>query len=312
MRLLRLAVAAHRHEVDLEREVDVPDEVGEEHRAAAEDRDEHGLPPLVVPGDGAAELLHPAADVLAPEQDARDLRHRGEPSRRHRGLSDAAMDRRDQRMNPETACRRRGRRWPAARIHHGAASPSAGIGDRSGAQRHRCPTVRPGIVTRRVPTRSPGAGGNAAARVGACDRARVGRSTSAGTRPAIVPPATTGTVPPRMASSPHRVARSHEGVRARTPRTRSSAARRRRRRHRRARRARSRPGAARARSAVAIEAVARPRPSTRSWFRWRPGTATAARCGSGSCARCRSAPADRADPRRDDRARTPASRRRRA
>ena len=52
-------------------------QIREEHRSALEHRDQHGLTPHVVPGDRAAELLHPAADVLAPEQDARDLRLTG-------------------------------------------------------------------------------------------------------------------------------------------------------------------------------------------------------------------------------------------
>jgi hypothetical protein len=74
--LLGVAVPADRHEVRLDRHVDGTHEVREEHRAALQHRDEHGLPPHVVPGDGGAELCYPAANVLASVQDARDFRHR--------------------------------------------------------------------------------------------------------------------------------------------------------------------------------------------------------------------------------------------
>src|SRR6266566_1671079 len=74
-RLLRISVPADSHEVGFDGKVDPTDQVGEEHGAAREDRNEHGLPPHVIPGDRAAELLHPAPDVLASVQDARDLRH---------------------------------------------------------------------------------------------------------------------------------------------------------------------------------------------------------------------------------------------
>ena len=64
------------HVVDRERERDGTHQVAEEHRAALEDRDQDGRAPLIVPGDGAAKLLDPPADVLAPELDADDVRHR--------------------------------------------------------------------------------------------------------------------------------------------------------------------------------------------------------------------------------------------
>ena len=74
-RLRRVSVAADRHVLDRDRKADLTKQVCEEHRAALQDRDEHWLSPLVVPGHGPAELLHPLADVLTPPKDARDLRH---------------------------------------------------------------------------------------------------------------------------------------------------------------------------------------------------------------------------------------------
>ena len=73
---LGVTVATDRHERGLDRQVDGAHKVGEEHRAAFQHRDEHGLSPHIVPGDRAAELCHPAANVLASVQDACDLRHR--------------------------------------------------------------------------------------------------------------------------------------------------------------------------------------------------------------------------------------------
>ena len=88
-RLGRVAVARQRHVVDGERETDLSDQVREEQRAALQDRDQDGRAPLIVPGDGAAELLDPATDVLASEQDACDLRH---PPDRSRGISRTGVE----------------------------------------------------------------------------------------------------------------------------------------------------------------------------------------------------------------------------
>ncbi len=70
------AVRTDGHQMGFERQLDLSHQVREEHRAALEHRDQDGLTPHVVPGDRAAELVHPAADVLAPEQHASELRHR--------------------------------------------------------------------------------------------------------------------------------------------------------------------------------------------------------------------------------------------
>ena len=154
-RLLGLAVAADRHEPDLERQVDGRHQVREEHRAALEDRDQHGLPPRVVPGDRGAELLDPAADVLAPEQDARDLRHRtgSLASVRRRREPRASIAVAASAGRPVTTSRRR-RRAPAAR----PPGPARRVRGRD-RRRRRADTVPSGTpstsVSRSVPTFAP-------------------------------------------------------------------------------------------------------------------------------------------------------------
>src|SRR6185503_1449219 len=111
----RAAVARDGHVVDRERERDSAHEVREENRAALEDRDQDGRAPLIVPGDGAAKLLDPPADVLAPELDADDVRHRGDGSSRYPNNAS--------RTPPPAS-----RRAPAARAHQEPASAGGGAG----------------------------------------------------------------------------------------------------------------------------------------------------------------------------------------
>ena len=205
--------------------VDLPDEVCEEHRAAFEHRDQDGLPPHVVPGDRAAELLHPAADVLAAEQHASELRHRlgslaaarppeGTRPERSRRLSEERVD-----------DRRDGARHGA----RGSAPPGARgrLGRRRGRQRRAGPSraVAPEEVNRSEPTTEPLGGGYAAPGDDLRIRStgsRPSTETSA-SRPA---PATTGTSPPRIAYAPQRLPLPDEARRsyAANPWLRSAAA----------------------------------------------------------------------------------------
>src|SRR5262249_15003725 len=132
-----------------------------------------------------------AANVLAPVQDACDLRHRQEATR---GLP----------TNPQaaiapTASPTAFATASAGRAHHGPSATRGGGtgGTISGA----CPRTLARAPNTSVATRSSGAGGYAArgSTTRCCDRSA---SSPTGTSAVRSAPATTGTVPPRIAASP--------------------------------------------------------------------------------------------------------------
>src|SRR6187200_1716196 len=187
---LGVAVAADRHERDLEGQVDGAHQIREEHRAAFQHRDEHGLSPHIVPGDRAAELCHPAANVLAPVQDASDLRHRQEATSSTRENGQAATARTASATAPATAS--------AVRTHQG---PSAvGGGGTAGTISGTVPRTEEPAPKTSDATRSSRAGGYAArgSTTTCCERSSSRTGTSAVSSDA----ATTGTVPPRICTSP--------------------------------------------------------------------------------------------------------------
>ena len=69
----RAAVRADLHEVDPDRDVDGPHQVGHERQRALEDRDEGQLAAGVVGADARAELAHLGRDLLLVEQDLGDI-----------------------------------------------------------------------------------------------------------------------------------------------------------------------------------------------------------------------------------------------
>ena len=105
-------------------------QIGEEDRPALEDRDHHGLTPGVVLGDRAAELLHPAVDVLASEQDAGDLRHDGRSLAGARGRPAACRPRQRRARRPQPSIASPTASPTAAAAHHGS-SPVGGGGGTS-------------------------------------------------------------------------------------------------------------------------------------------------------------------------------------
>src|SRR6478752_4394397 len=83
-------VAGELDEVDLVRARDRPGEVGEEHDARLQDRDQQQLPAGVVLGDLCAELVDPRPQLLRREEHVSDPRFGGlydARSRRYRWAS---------------------------------------------------------------------------------------------------------------------------------------------------------------------------------------------------------------------------------
>ena len=75
-------VARHRHEVDLDGQVDGPGQVGEERERALEDAHEQRRPVGVVGGDLGAELGDPRLELLAGDDDLAEAADRRSPRRR--------------------------------------------------------------------------------------------------------------------------------------------------------------------------------------------------------------------------------------
>ena len=220
------------------------DQVREEHRAALEHRDEDGLPPHVVPGDRAAELVHPAADVLAPEQDASELRHRVgslasvRRSWWSRAIGPAAAARGVSRAAPATVRRRRRRR---RRRPGPTRSPPAHVGGgRSAARTGTRPSVVPARVNAGYPPRNRWSAGRPRRRQH--EQWRSSRSLACtGTRASEPLPRHDGHGASAHPDAPERPPPPRRGSAARRPRTRGSGARPRRRRPRRDRPGRRRP-----------------------------------------------------------------------
>ena len=69
----RRAVGRHRHEIELEREPDVPREIGHHDERSLEDPDEQEMPAFVVPRDLLAHLDELALDLVRLDQDVLDV-----------------------------------------------------------------------------------------------------------------------------------------------------------------------------------------------------------------------------------------------